>query len=331
MVEKKSNSRMKMVAVVAVVVVVVAAAAMALIVSTPTSGGSMDITITYSNKVDYEPLIVAKALDYFHDEGLNATLLIVSGGIQSAEALATGSADLGAMGDAPGVTLMAQTVGVKLVASYGGGEGMHRLIGWRDVQNVTDLAGKRVGVQIGSSSQCALLRLLDKWGIDAGNVTQVPLSPSDMPTALRTRQVDAIMASEPWPTNSEIACGDDVHEIANSTGLGSSYPLVMMASQKLVTEKPAAITAALRAIDRAITYMQTDPESAMAICSNKTGLSVANEQKCLASLTYNLSLGPKVVDDLNSTAQFLLESGKIPSMPDIAACTDVSYLEAMRA
>jgi len=311
-------------------IVVVAAVAAALVMSNAAQPKPMDVTITYSNKVDYEPLIVAAKLGYFGDEGLNATLLIVSGGIQSAEALATGSADLGAMGDAPGVTLMAQTSGVKLVASYGGGEGMHRMIGYDDIENVSDLAGKSVGVQIGSSSQCALLRLLDKYGVDADSVTQVPLNPSDMPTALRTRQVDAIMASEPYPTKSETSCGDEVHEIANSTGLGSSYPLVIMASQKAVAQKSAAITAALRAIDRAISYMSTNHDSAMTICANKTGLSVADEERCLASLTYNLSLEPKVLDDLNSTAQFLVDGGKIPSMPDIASCTDESFLLAMK-
>jgi len=330
MAESSSKKGRKMVVIAVAAVVIVAVLATLVMMNNVGKTNPTELRITYSNKVDYEPLIIAKEKGFFKDEGLNVTSLIVSGGIQSAEALATGSADLGAMGDAPGVTLMAQNQGAKLVASYGGGEGMHRVIAWTDIQNVSDLVGKRIGVQFGSSSQGALLRLLAIHGLNQTDVTLVSLSPSDMPTAMKTRQVDAIIGSEPAPTNVQKTCGTNVTEIANSTGLGSTYPLVLMASQKLVAEKPAAITAALRAIDRAITYIARNHDDAISICANKTGLSVNDETHCLTTLSYNLTLGTSVIDGLNSTAQFLLDNGKITAMPDILAGTDASFLAAMK-
>ena len=170
----------KMLAVVVAIIIVVAAVGVIVLTSPPAKGDAMELRLTYSNKVDYEPLIIAQAMGYFEDEGLNVTPLIVSGGIQSAEALATGSADMGAMGDAPTVTLMAKDMGAKMVASYGGGEGQHRLVGWADITNVSGLEGKKIGVQFGSSSQGALLRLLEANGLSADDVTQVSLSPADM-------------------------------------------------------------------------------------------------------------------------------------------------------
>ncbi len=330
MAEGTSNKGTKMAVIVVAAVLIIAVLATLVMMNSISKTEPMDLRITYSNKVDYEPLIIAAEKGFFKDEGLNVTALIVAGGIQSAEALATGSADLGAMGDAPGVTLMAQGQGAKLVASYGGGEGMHRLVAWTDIQNVTDLAGKKIGVQFGSSSQGALLRLLEKNGLDQADVTQVSLGPSDMPTALKTRQVDAIIGSEPWPTNVQKTCGANVNEIANSTGLGSTYPLVLMASQKLVTEKPTAISAALRALDRAIAYMTTNHDDAISICANKTGLSITDETRCLTTLTYGLSLDPQIMGSLDSTAQFLLDNNKITVMPDIAACADPRFLTALK-
>ncbi len=327
--QNENKNRVKM-AVIGVAAVMVIAALAILVMNDMGKTDPMDLRITYSNKVDYEPLIIAAEKGFFKAEGLNVTALIVAGGIQSAEALATGSADLGAMGDAPGVTLMSQNQGVRLVASYGGGEGMHRLIAWTDIHDVTDLAGKKVGVQFGSSSQGALLRLLAKNGLNQTDITQVSLGPSDMPTAMKTRQVDAIIGSEPTPTNVQRICGTNVIEIANSTGLGSTYPLVLMASNRLVAEKPAAISAALRAIDHAIAYMTTDRDDSIAICASKTGLSVIEETRCLTTLTYNLSMGSHIIDSLNSTAQFLLENGKITVMPDILARTDSSFLAAIK-
>lgn len=313
-----------------VAIVMMAATATFVLTAGPTKIDDMAIKIAYSNKVDYEPLMVASEKGFFREEGVNVTALIVTGGIQAAEAVATGSADLGAMGDAPGVTLLSQSPEARLVASYGGGEGMHRLIGWTDIQDVADLTGKNVGVQFGSSTQGALLRLMEANGLEPADVTQVPLNPADMPTALKNRQVDAIMGSEPWPTNVERTCGADVAEIANSTGLGSNYPLVLIASHKLVTERPAAVTAALRAIERAIVFMETNYDEALSLCANKTGLSVSDQERCLSTLSYALSLEPRDLDSLNATALFLRANGKIAALPDLARSVNRTYLLAAK-
>lgn len=321
----------KVVLVAAVVVVLIAAAVGAvLVMSAPAEKKDMELRLTYSNKIDYEPLIIAQEKGFFRDEGLNVTALVVSGGIQSAEALATGSADMGAMGDAPAVTLMAKNMGAKMVARYGDGEGQHRLVGWTDIGSVSDLAGKKVGVQFGSSSQGAFLRLLEANGISAGDVTQVPLSPADMPNAVKTRQVDAIIGSEPWPTSVENANGADVHEIANSSGLGSTYPLALMVTQKLIDERPEAVTAALKAIDRAIKYMETDRDAAITLCASKIGISAEDEKKCLTTVSYDLGLNETDISSLRSVGEFLASSGKIAALPDIEASIDRTYLDALK-
>lgn len=321
----------KIVLAAAIVVVLVAAAVGAvLVMSAPAEKGDMELRLTYSNKIDYEPLIIAQEKGFFKDEGLNVTALVVSGGIQSAEALATGSADMGAMGDAPGVTLLAKNMGAKLVARYGDGEGQHRLVGWTDIISVSDLQGKKVGVQFGSSSQGALLRLLEANGMSDDDITQVPLSPADMPNAVKTRQVDAIIGSEPWPNNVENANGADVHEIANSSGLGSTYPLVLMVTQKLNDEKPEAVTAALKAIDRAIEYMDSNYDDAIALCAGKIGISAEDEKKCLTTVSYGLGLNETDVGSMRSVGEFLVSSGKITALPDIEASIDRTYLNAMK-
>lgn len=313
-----------------VAVAIVAAGVGAVLLMGAPGDDEMELTLTYSNKIDYEPLIIAQEKGFFRDEGLKVEALVVSGGIQSAEALATGSADMGAMGDAPAVTLMSKNMGAKMVARYGDGEGQHRLVGWTDISSVSDLQGKKVGVQFGSSSQGALLRLLEANGMSDDDVTQVPLSPADMPNAVKTHQVDAIIGSEPWPNNVENANGADVHEIANSSGLGSTYPLVLMVTQKLASEKPEAITAALRAMDRAIEYMESDHDDAIALCAGKIGISAKDEEKCLTTVNYALGIEQADIDSLRSVGEFLLSSGKISALPDIEAAINRAHLDAVK-
>lgn len=327
------HKKQGMIGIAIVIMVVVAGAAGALILIN-SDDDPMGLRVTYSNKVDYEPLIIASDLGFFEDEGVNVDLLIVKGGIESAEAMLTGSADLGAMGEGPTVTLMSKDPTARLLARYGGGEGQHRMIASKDIADVTDLVGKKVGVQFGSTTHGALLRLLEKEGVDPSMVELVPLKPSEMPDAMyigsKNGGVDAMMGSEPWPTNVETKCGDKVHEIADSSGLGSNFPLTLIATEKIVKEKPEAVAAFMRAIDRAIDHIHENYTDAAEICAKYTGLSPANQQKCMDSLFYDMDITREDIENLNSTAQFLLENKKIEAAPNIAERVDDSFLRQLQ-
>lgn len=313
----------------AVAAIVVLAAVAAVILASPGDDG-MDIRLTYSNKIDYEAFMIATDRGYFEQEGVKVTPLVVTGGIESAEAMMTGAADLGAMGEGPAVTLMSRDPITKLLARYSGGEGQHRLVSNSSITSVEDLMGKKVAVQFGSTTHGALLRLLDAHGVDPSEVELVPLNPRDMPLAMQTRQVDAMMGSEPWPTNVEAQCGDAVHEVADSSGLGSNFPLVLMSTEKAVKERPEAVAAVVRAIERANAFINSNYTEAAEICAQYTGLSAAKQQKCMDTLFFELDLTAEDIANLNATARFLLDSKKISALPDIAAMTDTSFLERLK-
>ena len=311
--------------VILVAIVLIIAALTAAVMLNSGAKGSKDLIITYSNKVDYEPLIVANEEGLYAEHGLNATPLVVTGGIQSAEAIMTGAADLGAMGDAPAIQLLAQSPGAKIVARYSYGEGMHRLIAYNDIVLPADLEGKKVGMQIGSSSQGAFLQWAGKNGVNIDNLTVVPLNPSDMADAMKTRQVDAIMASEPFPIKVMAKCGSTVHELGNSSGLGNTYPLVLVASESALQNKREAVNAALLAIGKAIEMIWGDYVGMATLCANKTGLTVDQQMGAMSDLTYELGFTEEDLAGLNLTAQFLLESGKISSVPDFEERLDSKY------
>lgn len=86
------------------------------------------IAFVYPNKVNYEPMIIATEKRYFADEGLDIKVRTVVGGIQAAEAIAAGSVDAAAMGDAPAIMLMSKHIQVKVIARYGGGDKIHRIV-----------------------------------------------------------------------------------------------------------------------------------------------------------------------------------------------------------
>ncbi|QLH74660.1 MAG: ABC transporter substrate-binding protein [Methanomassiliicoccales archaeon] len=283
------------------------------------SSKKMDLVITYSNKINYEPFIVAVEKGYFEEENLNITTMVVTGGIQSAEAIMTGAAEVGAMGDAPAIMLLDKNPGARIICRYSGGEGIHRYIGQDYILGPKDLEGKKVGIQMGSSTHGSFLQWMSVNGVNASKVTLVPISPSDMPTAMQTEQIDAMAGSEPWPTNVEKLCGDKVHQIGDSSGLSNTFPMIFMASQKAIQEKGEAVKAAVRALQKAVAFINQNYEESAAICAQKIGLTLEETKKCMNSEFFSIGFNQTDLGSLHQTANFLLSSGKISAIPDFEA------------
>ncbi|HNX47642.1 MAG TPA: ABC transporter substrate-binding protein [Methanomassiliicoccales archaeon] len=315
----------KMLAIVLVIVVVIAAVGVAILMMS-SDDGEMDLTVAYSEKMNYETLMVANDKGYFDDVGLNVTPAIVTGGIQAAEAIVTGSADVAAMGDAPAVQLISKGIGAKIIGRIAGAEGMHRIISDSNLTEPEDLEGKKVGMQQSSSSHGAFLQWCKANEVDTDLVKFVYLNPTYLAEAMYSGQIDAMVGSEPWAINTENLCGDSVHELGSSSGLGSSFPIVLVASHKALTEKGEALSRLLEALDMANDHINGDWNDSMDICAAHTGLTVGNQSKGSGLQFFELGFNATDVQSLTMTAMGLMDFGKIDTVPIIMDHVDLSYL-----
>ncbi len=274
------------------------------------------ITFVYSNKVNYEPMIIATEKGYFEDEGLDIKVSTVVGGIQAAEAIATGSADAAAMGDAPAVMLMSKHLPVKVIARYGGGDKIHRLVSLRTITSPDDLEGKRIGLQLGSSTHGGFMLWASAHNLDISKINLVALNPLDMPDALNTGQIDAMAGSEPWPTNVETLCKDKVHELADFSGLGNSFPHVLVVTERLISKNPQAVEGLIRAIHRSVDYLKNNPDAASEITSKYIGLPKEIQKRCTNRLLWEIGWEDQDLQSMRITANFLKDFGKIEKVPD---------------
>jgi len=238
----------------------------------------------------------------------------------------TASADVAAMGDAPAVQLISQGIGAKIIARITGAEGMHRIIADSNIVEPSDLEGKRVGMQQSSSSQGAFLQWCAANGVNTANVTFVWLNPTDLAQAMATKQINAMVGSEPWAINTENLCGASVHELGNSSGLGSTFPIVIVASEKALKEKGEALERFLAALDRANEYILSDWDDAMAICASHTGLSVEDQSKGSGLQFFELGFNETDVQSIAMTAMYLLDLEKIEAVSVIMDHVDLRFL-----
>ena len=283
--------------------------------------------LAYGRKIHYAPQIIAMEQRYFLAEGLRVSGQILLAGTQCAEALTTGAAEAAAMGDAPAIFAVASGRPVKIVASYGGGENMHRVVvakGSR-IHSPRDLVGKRIAVQFGSSTHGAFLLFCNKEKVDPSKIHLINLRPTDMPEAMASRQIDAAVGSEPWPSNIEARLPGS-YELATLSGLGNEYPLMMLVSTAFAESYPDQVVAILRATNRAITLMNEAPERAAHIIAKVTGVPVQRELKVMKTLRWKLRLDTAVQRSLKQTAAFFKQTGKLATIPDFPQVFDDHFL-----
>ena len=291
------------------------------------------VTVAFSDKSNYETLIVAKETGMLEEAGIKPYL--VTGGVRAAEALLTGSADMAAMGDGPAVNTIAQNDNVKIVARFIGGEGMHRFIAFTDITEPKQLEGKKVGLQQGSSTHGAFLRWLHANDVNVtgpNSVIIVPMSPTEIPIAMQAgitgeRQIHAMAGSEPWAINTERRCGSAVHEIGNSSGQGSTFPITLLATQRVIDRNPEAVQTMIDVLVRSNEFIIDNWDEAMEICFPRTGVAnVADQDACSRLQFYVVGFNETDIQSLTMAAEVLVHFGRLSSIPDIANRTDLRFL-----
>ncbi len=250
------------------------------------------VTVAFTDKSNYETLIIAKEKGWLEEAGIRH--LHVMGGVGAMEAINTGSADMAATGDGPAVNALSRNDNVKIVARFIGGEGMHRFIAHTDIQEPADLGGKKVGLQWGSSTHGAFLRWLADNDVqvnganenNASKVTIVPLSPNLLHTAMNSGQIDAMAGSEPWAINTERVMGTAVHEIGNSSGQGSTFPITLFATQRIIDRNPDAVQTMIDILVRSNQFIMDNWDDAMQTLYPFTGVANATEQDACSRLQF---------------------------------------------
>ena len=286
------------------------------------------VRFTYSNKTCYLPVVVAYEEGYYKEEGLEVEPKIVTGGIESAEAMVGAQADLGTMGDAPTAIALARSEDIRIICNQALGTKMHSIVTHDSaaIKAPSDLEGKRVAVQLGSSTHGGFLMYCQKHGIDPDTIDFVSLSPRDFPQAMVAKQVDVVVGSEPWPGNTMAQCRE-CHEFANLEDVGSSFPLPILARRAFLDEHPELATRVVRATQRACDLANSEPDKAAEILARASGVPAERERKNMDAYEWTTAMDEPTVDGLKLMAQFLLEQKKIDGLPDFDTVIDRRGLE----
>lgn len=198
---------------------------------------SPPLRIGYSDWPGWVAWEIARERGLFEQNGV-AVELVWMDYVPSMDAFAAGALDAVAMtnGDAlvSGATAQKPSTAI-LVNDYSFGNDM--IVARSGISGVSDLVGRRVGVEIGFVDHLLLLHALDQSGIDPDEVEFVNIPTNEAPQALAAGGVDAIAAWQP-------ASGQALKVVAGSQAIYTSaeapgiiYDMLQVSRESLVARR----------------------------------------------------------------------------------------------
>jgi sulfonate transport system substrate-binding protein len=190
------------------------------------------------------------------------------------EAMASGSVDIGGVGDAPPVFAASGGEGVEIVGARtvpSGDQDAVVVPRGSDITSIAQLKGKRIAYGSGSSANYNLLTVLQAAGLTTRDVTLVSLQPAPALAAFTSGAVDAW---DIWPPYvQQVVAQDGARVLAVGPRYGSPYSFEV-ASRASVSSpaKAAAILSYLTILDKAYVWAADHPDAWGATWAAAAGL-----------------------------------------------------------
>ena len=236
------------------------AAGLGVIISAGSSMAADSIRILYSSVSPHALLVsLAEKRGLYAKYGLSSTVIYVSGGSLSVQALVSGDADLSQLTGPPGVAAALRGADIVYIAMTDERMG-YQLVTRRDVKNIAELKGRRLGIsRFGSSADFGLRTLLKKSGLDPKDVTILQIgNEAERLAALRSGSIDGSVFNAPFGAEAKRF---DFNILADAAALGIPFfNTGICGSAKYMQKNEPKILNFLRAYLEAIKIFKTEPE-----------------------------------------------------------------------
>jgi len=228
-------------------------------------------TLTVARSPLSLPVYVARNKGYFTEQGLEVELLEQLSGLKCLEAVFSGKADMATVADVPVVLESFDRHDFVVVATLAYMRHSVRIAARREagINSPTDLAGKRIGIVPGTSSQFSLDLFLKRNGLDADMVEVRYLAPNNMLQALKEKTVDAVSIWDPYFFEIVKQLGPELVVLEQKTDSHRSFNLAVMRDYSGKDRR--LIEGILLALDRAKHFIREHEAEAREIMASEFG------------------------------------------------------------
>ena len=269
--------------------------------------------------------------------GLKVEMKTFAKGLDIMQAIIAGELDAGATGSEAAISGRAAGTPIYIVAGFA--KGGARLVARPDsgIKTVADLKGKKVGVTRGGIQEVLLAAVLGEAGITSSDqagkdVQLIYLAYPDLNQALLTKQLDAIMQTEPQSSQAiNNKFGVEVMK-PYETAIGSPVRTLVM-TEKFYKDKPAAAQKFLSCFVKATKTFIDEPATAEKYVKDtlfKGQISSDDFQSAMGNSPYTMDITPEHIQKTTDTmAKYGI--GKMATPPKAIDFVKVDLLEKGKA
>jgi ABC-type nitrate/sulfonate/bicarbonate transport system substrate-binding protein len=252
------------------------------------------------------PIALARELNYYKDEGLDATVKWIVSGTDMASLVASGEINFAGESVITAAILRDKGIDVRYVMPTANIAGTQCIIIGPNAKIVSpkDLEGKKIGMAAGSGVAIAIRNMANQYDVDYTKLNFVNLQPPDQAPALERGDIDAMAVWQPWAL-AGTSLGGKLYFTGNKSYIdGTEKPVNWMyldaglnVPAEYLAKNPNTVKAVMRALLRAIDYINKNPiEQSAKLLSGPLNVPVDDLVPIMKQNIYSATIDQKIVD-----------------------------------
>jgi len=295
------------------------------------------IRIAISAWAGVEPAELAAQLGLYEKNGVNVEMVRFSAYSDSIDALRGGNVDAGmhTLDDAIRYYSSGSDVRIVLLTDYSyGGDGLVALPG---ISYISDLKGRKIGVEIGTVGHLSLLKILEMGELSVEDVEIVSIPAWEIQQAMPAGTIDAGVTWEPYLTSTAEMTGGKV--LITSRDYPETIITTMTFDAETVRQRPEDVKKVVASYFEAVEYIKNNPEDAYKRMGVAEGISAEEFEAHVVGIQYldlednvglfGLSDHGRIYTKTQEIAKFLFEHGVIKTLPDASQLLDPDFVREL--
>jgi ABC-type nitrate/sulfonate/bicarbonate transport system substrate-binding protein len=276
------------------------------------------------------PVWVAEEKGYFDEYGLDVEIREFDSGKASFNNMLERSVDISTVAPTPIMFNSFNRKDFSIFATFVYSDDDVKVIARKDsgISTASDLSGKKVGIVDGSTSQFFLSAFLIQRGLADVDVERINFNPGDLPTALSTGEIDAIIVWEPHAYNAGQLLGENVIRLPSSDIYRETFNLMVMNSFR--QNNPEVLKRFVKAIDKATTFINDNTLQSQIIVAERLKLNQQDMSVLWGDFIFGMSLDQSLIVTLENEARWAIENN-LTSVTEVPNYLDYIYFDALEA